>query len=319
MEGLVVLAALIALAVRSGASLLFATLGEILGERSGVLNLGLEGMLLSSAMFAFAVSFHTGNVLLGVLAGAIVGGLLSTLFALLTALLQADQIVSGLALFIFGSGLASFLGQRLGPGGGTLVGSVGPRLPRIPIPFLADIPYIGGIFFNQDILIYVLYLLAPAMAYFLYRTRLGLNLRSVGENPATADALGIRVLTTRLVSVVVGGMIVGLGGAHLSLSYAPGWTENLSGGRGWIAIAMVIFSTWDPIRAAAGALLFGGITALQFRLQAIGIPIPAAFLRMLPYAFTIIVLVLIGNIKIGRRHLAAPSALGRNYFPKSSE
>lgn len=312
-------ATIIAIALRSGASLLYATLGEILAERSGVLNLGLEGMLLSSAMFAFAASYHTDNVWLGLLASALMGGFLAMLFACLTVLLQADQIVSGLALFIFGSGLASFLGQRLGPNGGTLVGLIGPRLPRYPIPILSDIPWVGNVFFNQDILIYGLYILTPVIAYVIFRTRMGLNLRAVGENPTTADAMGIRVLTTRFVSVMIGGAIVGLGGAHISLSYAPGWTENITGGRGWIAIAMVIFSTWHPLRAVLGALLFGTVSALQFRLQAIGSPIPAAFLRMLPYVFTLLVLILISHPKIGQLRLRAPAALGRNYFRESAD
>lgn len=319
MEILTALTAIIAIAWRSGASLLYATLGEILGERAGVLNLGVEGMLLISAMLAFATAYHTESTLLGVLAGALAGAVLALLFALLTILLQADQVVSGLALFILGSGLASFLGRRLGPDGTSLVGLTGPSLERISIPLLSEIPLLGSVLFDQDLLIYVLYLLVPALAYFLYKTRLGLHLRAVGENPATADALGIPVLSTRFITVVVGGVLVGLGGAHLSLAYSPGWTEGMTGGRGWIAIAMVIFALWDPLRAAAGSVLFGGISALQFRLQAAGSEVPSAFLRMLPYFFTLVVLVVASHPHLLRRRFGAPRALGKNYLPEISD
>ena len=319
MNNMIIAAAIIGMALRSGTSLLYATLGEIITERSGVLNLGLEGMYLSSAMISFAVAYNSGNVYLAVLIGGLMGSLLAILFSLSTIIFQADQVVSGLSLFIFGSGLASFLGQGLGPQGSTLVGLVGPRLPKIAIPFLSAIPVFGKELFNQDILVYGLYLLPPLIAFILYRTRLGLNLRAVGENPYTADVLGINVNKTRFISVVVGGFLVGLGGAHMSLSYAPGWTENLTGGRGWIVIAMVIFSTWDPMRAVLGAMLFGGISALQFRFQALGTTIPPAYLRMVPYLFTLLVLIIINSPLFSKTRLGIPASLGQNYRRESSK
>jgi simple sugar transport system permease protein len=319
MDILLLVASILGIALRSGTSLLYASLGEIVTERAGILNLGIEGMMLSSAMLAFAVSYNTGNLLLAVLAGASMGAFLALLFSLLVIVFQADQVVSGLSLFIFGSGLASFLGQRLGPGGGTLVGLVGQRFPRIPVPLLSNIPYFGREFFNQDLMVYILYFLPALAAYLIYRTRLGLNLRAVGEDPQTADAMGINVVRTRILATVIGGFFVGLGGTHISLSYAPGWTENLTGGRGWIVIAMVIFSNWYPIRAVIGALLFGGVSALQFRIQALGTIIPSAFLRMVPYLFTLIVLVVLNTPWFKNIKLGMPAALGKNFRRGSSK
>jgi simple sugar transport system permease protein len=232
----------------------------------------------------------------------------------LTISLHADQTVSGLALTIFGTGLASFLGQRLGPGGMPLVGQVGPRFTRIALPVLSEIPVVGPAVFDQDVLVYFIYVLVPLSWFLLYKTRLGLHLRAVGESPHTAEAMGINVVGLRYLYTVVGGMLVGLGGAHLSLSYTPGWTENLTSGRGWIAIALVIFATWDPSRAVIGALLFGGVNAIQFRLQAAGTTIPAAFLNMLPYAFTVVVLVVITWWEAFRKRVGAPAALGIPYM-----
>jgi general nucleoside transport system permease protein len=319
MDNTLIFASIVGLALRSGTSLLYATLGEIITEKSGVLNLGLEGMLLSSAMISFAVAYNTGNVFLAVLFGGLMGSMLAVLFSLATIIFQANQVVSGLSLFILGSGLASFLGQRLGPQGTTLVGLVGPHLPKISIPILSSIPAFGEELFNQDILTYGMYLLPPLLAFLIYRTRLGLNLRAVGENPYTADVLGIKIQKTRIISTVAGGFLVGLGGAHMSLSYAPGWTENLTGGRGWIAIAMVIFSAWNPLRAVIGAMLFGGLSALQFRFQALGTSIPPAYLRMVPYIFTLIVLILINSPIFSKNRLGIPASLGQNYRRESSE
>jgi simple sugar transport system permease protein len=305
---------ILTIAIRAGTSLVYATIGEITTERAGILNLGVEGMMIMGAVTAFAAAFHTGSVWAGVVAAMLVGGLLALIHAFLTVTLRADQTVSGLALTIFGSGLASFLGQRLGPGGAPLVGQVGPRFEKVAVPGLADLPAIGPALFNQDLLVYGMYLFVPLAWYFLYKTRPGLHLRSVGETPQAADAMGVNVLGLRYLYTVAGGMLVGLGGAHLSLAYTPGWTENLTGGRGWIAIALVIFATWDPARAVIGALLFGGVNAVQFRLQAAGTTIPAAFLNMLPYAFTIIVLVLITWWEAFRKRVGAPAALGLPYM-----
>jgi ABC-type uncharacterized transport system permease subunit len=305
---------ILAVTVRAGTSLLYATVGEIYTERAGILNLGVEGMMIMGAVTGFAAAFHSGSAWVGVLAAVLVGGVLASIHAFLTITLRADQVVSGLALTIFGSGLASYLGQKLGPGGMPLVGQVGPRFGKLPIPGLAGIPYAGPALFKQDILIYIVYLLVPAAWYYLYKTRPGLHLRAVGENPQTADAMGIDVVGLRYFYTVVGGMLVGLGGAHLSLAYTPGWTENLTGGRGWIVIALVIFATWDPVRAVVGAVLFGGINAVQFRLQAAGATIPPAFLGMMPYAFTILVLVIITWWEAFSKRVGAPTALGLPYM-----
>ncbi|MBN2556185.1 MAG: ABC transporter permease [Anaerolineales bacterium] len=296
--------------IRAGISLLYATLGEIFTERSGILNLGVEGIMVMGAATAFAVSYHSDSAWLGALAALLVGALMALLHAFLSITLRADQTVSGLALTIFGTGLASFMGQRLGPGGTTMVGLQGPSFERFPLPLLSKIPYIGMSVFNQDILAYILYLLIPILWFYLYKTQAGLHLRAVGEKPQAADAMGINVARTRYLYTVFGGMLIGLAGAHLSLAYLQGWAENITGGRGWIAIALVIFAMWDPVRAMVGALLFGGINALQFRMQAAGATIPSSFLNMMPYLFTIVVLVLITAYeRIGKR-IGAPAALG---------
>lgn len=310
---LALITSILAVTIRAGTSLVFATIGEIYTERSGVLNLGLEGTMLMGAMSGFAAAYHTESLWWGVIVAMVVGGLMALIHAVLTVSLRADQTVSGLALTIFGTGLSSFLGQRLGPAGKPLVGLVGPRFERLPIPGLSDLPVVGRALFQQDLLVYIMFVFVPLAALYLYRTRPGLHLRAVGESPQTADAKGIDVYRTRYLYTVIGGMLVGLGGAHLSLSYTPGWTENLTGGRGWIAVALVIFATWDPGRAVLGALVFGGINAIQFRMQAAGTTIPAAFLGMLPYAFTIFVLVMITWLESVRKRVGAPAALGLPY------
>ena len=299
--------------LRAGTSLLYATLGEIYAERSGILNLGVEGMMMVGAVSAFAVGYHTGSLVLAVVTALLVGGLLALVHAFLSISLRANQVVSGLTLTLFGSGLASFLGQRLGPGGTRLVGLVGPSLERLPIPGLSRLPILGTSFFDQDVLVYGLYLLVPLAWWYLYKTRPGLYLRAVGENPQTADAMGIRVGANRYAYTALGGALAGLGGAHLSLAYTKGWTENITGGRGWIAVALVIFATWDPLRAVIGAALFGGINAVQFRMQAAGTTIPAALLNMLPYIATIAVLVAITWWETLRKRVGAPAALAVPY------
>jgi len=304
---------ILAITIRAGTSLLYATIGEIFTERSGILNLGVEGMMIMGAVCGFAAAFHTGNVWAGVVTAIIVGGLLALIHAFLTITLRADQTVSGLALTIFGSGLASFLGQKLGPSGRPLVGMIGPKFEKLALPGLSTLPIIGRPLFQQDVLTYALYLLVPLAWFYLHKTRPGLHLRAVGESPQTADAMGVSVAGIRYLYTILGGMLVGLGGAHLSLAYTPGWTENLTAGRGWIAIALVIFSTWDPVRAVLGAVLFGGINAVQFRLQAVGTTIPAPFLGMMPYAFTILVLVIITWWEAFSKRVGAPAALGLPY------
>lgn len=310
---------ILAVTVRSGTSLLYATLGEILTERSGVLNLGVEGIMIMGAVSGFAAAYHSESAWIGAVAAVLVGGLLGALYAFLTTSLRADQTVTGLALTIFGTGLASFLGQKMGPAGRPLVGLVGPRFGRLPLPLLSELPVLGKAFFQADLLTYLLYLLVPALWFWFYRTRPGLHLRAVGENPRTADAMGVDVTRVRYSYTIVGAMFMALGGAHLSLAYTPGWTEGLTAGRGWIAVAMVIFATWDPVRAVLGAVLFGGVTAVQFRLQAAGTTIPAAFLGMLPYIFTIVVLVLITWWEAFSKRIGAPKALGAPYIREDKD
>ncbi len=307
------LTSLISITVRAGTSLLYATLGEIYAERSGILNLGVEGMMMLGAVTAFAVAFHTGSLALAVLTALLVGTALAAVHAFLSVSLRANQVVSGLTLTLFGTGLASFLGQRLGPEGTRLVGLVGPALDRLPIPYLSNLPLVGSSLFNQDLLTYGLYVGVPLAAWYLYKTRAGLYLRAVGENPETADAMGIRVGLTRYLYTMLGGALAGLGGAHLSLAYTRGWTENITGGRGWIAVALVIFAMWDPLRAVVGAALFGGINAVQFRMQAAGTTVPAALLNMFPYVATIVVLVLITWWEALRKRVGAPAALAIPY------
>jgi len=297
----------LAAAVASATAILYACLGEILCERAGVLNLGVEGMMLMGAMGGFAVTLWTGSPWAGAVAALVVGGLMSLIHALLTVTLRANQVVSGLALTLFGTGLSSFLGQPL-------VGQPAPAsFEKFAIPLLSDIPFIGPILFRQDPLTYGTYLLVPLMWFFIFRTRPGLNLRAVGESPATTDAMGLSVAGLRYIYVVAGGMLAGLGGATISLATNPGWTDNMTAGRGWIAIALVIFATWNPVRAAFGSYLFGGVEALQFRLQGAGTNISPFFLNMLPYLFTILVLVL-ATQETFKRRVGAPAALGLPYF-----
>ncbi|MDQ3467278.1 MAG: ABC transporter permease [Chloroflexota bacterium] len=301
------LTAVLAAAIPAGTAILYACLGELLCERAGVLNLGVEGMMLMGALGGFAVTFWTGNVWLGALAALALGGLLASIHALLVVGLHANQVVSGLALTLFGAGLSSFLGQDL-------VGQPAPTAFRDwAIPGLSAIPSVGTILFRQDALVYLSYLLVPAMWFFIYRTRPGLHLRAIGEKPEAADAMGIDVARLRAAYVIAGGALAGLGGAAISVGTNPGWTDNMTAGRGWIAVALVIFAGWNPVRAAFGAYLFGGVEAGQFRLQGAGVGISAFFLNMLPYLFTIAVLIL-ATRESTRRHIGAPDALGRPYL-----
>ncbi|MBA7468969.1 MAG: ABC transporter permease [Spirochaeta sp.] len=309
------LASILTITLRAGTSLIYATVGEIYTERTGILNLGLEGIMLMGAVTAFAVSYYSGSLFLAVLTAMTVGALLASIHAFLTNTMRANQVVSGLSITIFGSGLASFLGQRLGPASNNhyLVGLVGAKFNVITIPLLKRIPVLGAMF-KQDILTYFVYLLVPLAWFYLYKTRHGLNLRAVGENPQTADAMGISIFRVRYLYTILGGMLVGLGGAHLSLAYTPGWAENITGGRGWIVIALVIFAMWNPARAVFGAILFGGINAVQFRLQAAGTTIPASFLNMLPYLATIGVLVVMTWWETLSKRIGAPASLCKPYM-----
>jgi general nucleoside transport system permease protein len=305
--------------VASGTVLLFATIGEILAERAGVLNLGVEGMMLIGAMAGFGTVVGTGNPWLGLLTGMLAGGLLGLLHAVTVIHLQADQVVSGLSLTFLGTGLSLVLGEGLSKAGATAL------LPSFSLPVASGIPILGPILFSsQSVLVYVGYLLIPATWYYINRTRPGLHLRAVGEHPAAADAMGVSVYRIRYLYVFLGGVLAGLAGATISLSIAPGWFSELTtAGQGWIAIGLVIFAQWDPIRAAAGSYAFGALRRLILDLQAprqlLGLANPfffnpylSYFLQMLPYAFVIVVLV-IGSREAMRKRLGAPAALGVPY------
>ncbi len=296
---------LLAAAITAGTAVLFAALGEIVTEKSGVLNLGVEGMMLTGAVAGFMTAYRTDSLWLGVLVAMLAAGLLALVHAFLTVTLKANQVVSGLALTMFGTGLSAYLGK-------SIIGIPAKSVFRpVPLTFLADIPVLGTIFFQQNLLVYVSYVLALVLWFMLFKTKTGLLLRAVGENPAAADAMGINVFLVRYLAVGFGGMLAGLGGAYLSLSYAPAWLENMTSGRGWIAVAMVIFAAWNPLRALLGSYFFGGIDALGFRLQIIGISTSSFFLRMLPYLLTIAVLILT-NIR-NKKKSTAPAALSVPY------
>jgi len=301
------LTSVLAAAMVSGSAILYAALGEVLAERAGVLNLGVEGMMLMGALGGFAVCTWTDQAEIGVLGAMVVGAGMAAIHAILTISLRANQVVSGLALTIFGGGLSAYLGA-------SLVGKPAPdRFRRIDIPLLGDIPGVGNILFNQNLLVYAAYVIVPAMWWFLYKTRPGLNLRATGENPATADAMGLDIARLRYLHVIAGGAFAGLGGAVISLATNPGWSENMTAGRGWIAVALVIFGGWNPARVAAGAFLFGAVEAGQFRLQGINVPISSFFLNMLPYLFTVLVLVLT-TVRTRRLRIGQPAALGKAYI-----
>ena len=296
---------LLAAAVASGAPLIFAGVGEVLAERSGVLNLGIEGMMLTGAVAGFAAAAATHHAWLAVLAALTAGAALASGHAFLTVTLGSEQVTTGLALALFGTGLSAFLGKPF-------IGIPNPVPFRpVAIPGLSEIPFIGRVLFAQDVLVYAGYALAVAAWWYLNRTRPGLHLRACGESPEAADAMGVNVTAMRYGAVITGGALAGLAGGYLSLAYTPAWTENMTGGLGWIAIALVIFATWNPLRLLAGAYLFGAVDALGFRVQILGVQTSSILLRMLPYVFTLGVLVVITVI---RRQASVPAALGRNYF-----
>ena len=291
-------------AIPAGTPLLLGTLGEIYAERSGVLNLGVEGMMIMGAVTGFGVTFTTGNVWLGLAMAALVGGLLALIHAFLSITLRANQVVSGLALTMFGLGMSGMIGKRF-------VGTPLPcRLRAAPIPLLKDIPLLGPVLFQHDPLVYLSLALVPLLWFVLFKTRVGISIRSVGESPATADALGVNVFLVRYACVCLGGLLAGLGGAYLSVVYAPAWIEGMTAGAGWIVIALTIFAMWSPTRALLGAYLFGGVKVLQYRLQPLGIS--PNLLNMLPFIFTIVVL-LAGTGEVMRKRIGAPSALGLPY------
>lgn len=291
------------IAIKSSVAVLFATIGEIITERSGVLNLGVEGMMLVGALAGFAAGAVTHNPIVAVAVGTLAGGLFSLIHAFFTVALRSNQVLCGLALTILGTGVANFLGR-------SLIGTAGVRIRPVEIPYLSDIPVVGDVFFHQSPFAYGAYVLVPLVWYILFKTRAGLVVRAVGEDAASSDAAGINVPLTRTICIFAGGLFAGLAGTYLSLSYTPGWKESMTGGQGWIAIAMVIFCTWNPLRAFWGAMLFGGLTALQFFFQATSMDIiPFYILKMMPYLLTITVLVIV-TASSKYRKSASPADLG---------
>ncbi|MBV8247655.1 MAG: ABC transporter permease [Comamonas sp.] len=293
----------------AGTVLALAALGLLINEKSGIVNLGAEGMMLCAAIAGFATTVHTGSTWLGFGAGMLAGALLAAIFGLLVIWLNTNQYATGLALSLFGAGFSAFVGLGY-------VQAKLPELPKYAIPGLAELPVIGQALFTLHPLVYGAIVLAAVMVWFLYRTRAGLVLRAVGESPSSAHALGYPVRRIRLLAVMFGGAMCGLAGAFISVVYTPLWVENMVSGRGWIALALTTFATWRPARVLLGAYLFGGVTMLQFHLQATGVQVPSQMLSMLPYLATIVVLVLISRNPTWIR-VNMPASLGKPFYPGS--
>lgn len=294
-------ALLLASLMVASTAVLIAAIGELIVEKAGVLNLGVEGMMITGAICGFIVAVTTGSPFLGFVAAAAGGAVLSVLFGILTQLALANQVASGLALTLFGLGLSALMGQ-------SYVGIKPPSSPKLDIPVLSDLPFFGTVFFHHDLMVYAGLALIVATWAFLKYTRAGLILKAVGENHDAAHALGYKVVRIRFMAIMFGGACAGLGGAYISLIRVPQWTEGMTGGVGWIALALVVFASWKPWRVLLGAWLFGGVTVLQLNLQAAGIAIPAEYLSMSPYLITILVLVIMSFDRSG-----APASLGRTF------
>ncbi len=296
---------LLSATLRMATPLIIATLGEVFCERSGVLNLGIEGIMLFCSLVAFLTAYFTNNLWLGILFAILVGILFGILMAFFTVNLGVSQHVSGLGITIFASGLSLFTYRQI-------IGS--PQIPptietfkTFAIPFLSKIPFIGPILFDQYILTYIALILVPIVSFVIYKTNFGLSLRAVGENPEAADAVGINVYKTRYTALIIGGALMGLAGSFFTLAYFNMFLYGIVGGRGYVCIALVIFANWDPTKVLLGSILFGGVDALQLRLQAIGFNIPYQFFLMMPYVLTIVVLILVA------RNAIAPSSLLKPY------
>jgi len=300
------LAPLFAASINAGTPLMLAGLGLLINEKSGIVNLGSEGMMLMAAVIGFAATIHSGSVTVGFIAGAAAGMLLAGFFAWMTVWLGTNQIATGLALSLFGGGASAYIG----------IDYVGNSLQnsKFGIPYLEDIPFLGTMLFRQHPMVYLSLLLCAAIIWFLRRTRAGLVLRAVGESPSSAHSLGYDVRRIRLAALLFGGACCGLAGAYMSLVYTPMWVEGMVAGRGWIALALTTFATWRPARVLIGAYLFGGITILTYHMQALGVPIASQLLSMLPYLATILVLVLISRNASWIR-LNMPASLGKNFNP----
>lgn len=302
------LAPLIASAMNAGTPLMLAALGLLINEKSGVINLGSEGMMLVAAVVGFAITLHSDSVVLGFAAGALAGMAMAGFFAWLTVWLGANQVATGLALSLFGVGASAYIG----------IAYVGESLQagKFGIPLLQDIPLLGPALFRQHPMVYFSLLLCGGIIWFLNRSRAGLVLRAVGESPSSAHSLGYNVRRIRLYALLFGGACCGLAGAFMSLVYTPMWVEGMVAGRGWIALALTTFATWRPARVLVGAYLFGGITIITYHMQAMGVPIASQLLSMLPYLATILVLVLISRNANWIR-LNMPASLGKNFNPNT--
>ncbi|HEY8242478.1 MAG TPA: ABC transporter permease [Casimicrobiaceae bacterium] len=301
------LAELVVLTLAAGTPLVFAALGELVTEKSGVLNLGVEGMMLVGAVVAFMVAAKSGSPWLGVAAGTAAGAATAMIFAVIALSLLANQVATGLALSLFGVGLSAFIGLDF-------VSVVIDGIKPLAIRGLSDLPVVGQLLFGHNPLVYLSFVLFAAVHLFLTRTRAGLVLRAIGESPHSAHAIGYPVIAIRYAAVFFGGACSGLAGAYLSVAYTPLWVEGMVAGRGWIALALVVFATWKPWRVLAGAYLFGGVTLAQFQVQAMGSSIPAQYLSMLPYVATIVVLAIISRDAVTIR-LNAPASLGKPFHP----
>ena len=293
--------------ITASTPLLLASTGELVTEKAGVLNLGVEGMMLVGAIAAFATAVSTGSGLLAILVGAFSGVAVAAIFAVLTLTFLANQVATGLALTIFGVGLSALIGS-------SFVGISLEPLPQLNVEFLSTIPILGELLFGHDVLVYLSFIMILLAGYFLSKTRSGLILRAVGDSHDSAHALGYSVLTVRYLAVLFGGFMSGLAGSYLSLVYTPLWAENMTAGRGWIALALVVFGTWRAGRIAFGAYLFGAITILQLHVQGWGINIASQFMTMLPYIATVVVLVLISQDRI-KIKMNAPQSIGKAFRP----
>ena len=301
------MALLIAATLSAGTILAIAALGLLINEKAGIVNLGAEGMMLCAAIAGFATVVHTGNSWLGFAAGMAEGAALAAVFGFLVIWLNTNQYATGLALSLFGAGFSAFAGIKY-------VQEKLPEQAQYPIPLLADVPFMGPALFRQHPMVYIAMAITGGLIWFLYRTRAGLVLRSVGESPESAHALGYPVRRIRLAAVMAGGALCGLAGAYVSVVYTPLWVEGMIAGKGWIALALTTFATWRPARVLLGAYLFGGVTMLQFHLQGLGVDIPSQFLTMLPYLSTIVVLVLISRNPLWIR-VNMPSSIGKPFYP----
>ncbi|MFI3312266.1 MAG: ABC transporter permease [Eubacteriales bacterium] len=302
-----ILVTIVAASICVSTPVIFASLGECISQRSGVLNLGLEGIMLVGAIVGYTTAARTNSLSTAIVYVLATGALLGLLYAILTITFRANQSVCGLAMVMFGSGLSGILGKNA-----SAIATFA-TFTKFDIPVLSNIPVLGEMLFHQDALTYSLYLLVPLVTWYVYRTRWGLQLQALGENPAALDAMGLNVFAMRYIYVILGSAIVAVGGAYITLAYTPAWTDGITAGKGWIASAIVVFAAWNPTKAALGAIFFGAIEVISLRLQSMGVAVPSYFLSMLPYIATVIVLIIsTGNFGKGRK-TTMPAAIGIAY------